>query len=270
MKLRIYHVDAFVEARPFSGNPAAVVPLDDWLDDATLLGIARENNLSETAYIVRGGADGADWQLRWFTPGTEVALCGHATLGAAHAIREFIDPAATECRFATRQAGVLAVAVTADGYEMRFPAVASAEVTPPQGLADALGAVPHRVLVGSYSPDERDYVAVLATEAQLRDLAPDMGALARLDSRGLICTAPGEAVDFVSRYFAPGAGVNEDPVTGSAHCILTPYWACELGKEDLTARQISPRGGALGCVVDGDIVRLSGRAVTYLEGTITI
>jgi len=266
MELKLYQVDAFGRG-VFTGNPAAVVPLQDWLDDAVLLAIAAENNLSETAFIIRRGAD---WDLRWFTPAFEVALCGHATLGAAHAICEFIDPDGTEIQFHTRKSGVLTVTKKRDAYEMRFPAIAAEEVETPDALATALGTSPSRTLVGHYSEAEADYLAIFDTAEAVRELTPDMGAFAALGTRGVICSAAGREVDFVSRFFAPAAGIPEDPVTGSAHCILTPYWSTALGKTALEARQISARGGWLGCVLDGEFVRLTGQAFTYLEGSIVI
>jgi len=266
MELKLYQVDAFGRG-VFTGNPAAVVPLQDWLDDAVLAAIAAENNLSETAFIIRRGGD---WDLRWFTPAFEVALCGHATLGAAHAICEFIDPNASELRFNTRQSGVLTVTKKGNVYEMRFPAIATEEVATPDALVAALGVAPSRTLIGHYSPSEADYLAIFDTEEAVQDLKPDMGGFSALGTRGAICSAAGQDVDFVSRYFAPAAGIPEDPVTGSAHCILTPYWAAAFGKTALEARQISARGGWLGCVLDGESVRLTGQAFTYLEGSIVL
>jgi PhzF family phenazine biosynthesis protein len=264
MKLNLYQVDAFGRG-VFTGNPAAVVPLTRWLTDGVLAAIAEENNLAETAFIVR--EDGY-WDLRWFTPKIEVALCGHATLAAAHVICEFIDPGALTVRFQTRQSGVLTVTKLADIYELSLPAIAATAHETPEFLVDALGAQPDRTLLGHYSDDEWDFMAVFDSQTDLQELNPDMGALAKLESRGVICTAPGDEVDFVSRYFAPAAGVPEDHVTGSAHCILTPYWTTRLAKSELQARQISGRGGWLQCTRDKDVVRLAGRAATYLEGSI--
>jgi PhzF family phenazine biosynthesis protein len=264
MKLKLYQVDAFGQG-VFTGNPAAVVPLTRWLTDDVLAAIAEENNLAETAFIVR--ADG-HWDLRWFTPKIEVALCGHATLAAAHVICEFIDPGALSVRFQTRQSGVLTVTKLADSYELSLPAIAATEQETPETLVDAIGARPDCTMLGRYSDTEWDYMAVFDSQTEVQDLNPDMGALAELESRGVICTAPGDEVDFVSRYFAPAAGVPEDHVTGSAHCILTPYWARRLAKTELQARQISGRGGWLQCTSDQGIVRLKGRAATYLEGSI--
>ncbi len=266
MRLKIYQVDAFGRG-VFTGNPAAVVPLEHWLADETLGAIAEENNLAETAFIVK---DGDGWELRWFTPKVEVALCGHATLGAAHAICEFIDPDAVEISFKTRYSGLLSVKREADVYEISFPKIASTECRSTEQLAKALRAQPEQLLTGNYSETEWDFIAVFGSQDDIENLEPDMGALSVLGSRGAICTAPGNDVDFVSRYFAPAAGVPEDPVTGSAHCILTPIWAARFDKRSLTARQISKRGGWLECRLDQTKVRLSGQAFTYLEGLILI
>ena len=266
MRLKIYQVDAFGRG-VFTGNPAAVVPLEHWLPDETLGAIAEENNLAETAFLVR---DSDGWELRWFTPKFEVALCGHATLGAAHAICEFLDPDAVEISFKTRYSGLLSVKRKADIYEISFPKIAATECQSTDQLVKALRAQPDQTLTGNYSKTEWDFVAIFDSQSDIEDLKPDMAALSTLGARGAICTAPGNSVDFVSRYFAPAAGVPEDPVTGSAHCILAPIWAAELDKTVLTARQISKRGGWLECILDQQNVRLSGQAFTYLEGVIFI
>ncbi len=265
MRVPIFQVDAFTD-RLFSGNPAAVCPLETWPPDASLQAIAAENNLAETAFFVREGAGGAaDYLLRWFTPAVEVDLCGHATLAAAYVIFRALEPQRTEVRFRTLKAGTLAVKRTGDGLEMDFPARPAVAVTAPPGLIEALGGSPREVLRA------RDHLVVYATAAEVAALAPDFAALTKVDCWGAIATAPGaDGVDFVSRFFAPAQGVPEDPVTGSAHCTLVPYWAKRLGKTRLSARQISRRGGALACTLDGERVRLGGTAVLYLEGAITV
>ena len=249
-------VDAFAD-RPFAGNPAAVCVLGAPAPGAWMQALALEMNLSETAYLVPG--DGA-WGLRWFTPEVEIDLCGHATLAAAHVLFESGRLAAGgEARFDTRS-GRLTVRQDGDAYVMDFPATPPRAADAPAGLADALGADP--VWTGR---TRFDVFAVLADEAAVRALAPDHGALARLDARGVIVTAAASGpsdVDVVSRFFAPGSGVPEDPVTGSAHCALGPYWAGELGRDTLACAQVSARGGRVGVRVRGDRVDLTGRAVT--------
>jgi len=260
MRLPIYQVDAFAD-RIFAGNPAAVVPLAEWLSDATLQAIAAENNLAETAFFVRRG-DAFD--LRWFTPVVEVDLCGHATLASAHVVFRFIEPERRRVAFETRQAGTLVVTRQGDELAMDFPAWPPETVEPPSSLAVALGRNPSEVLAS------RDFLAVYDKAADVAAIKPDFAALRRLD-RAVIVTAPGsDEVDFVSRFFAPRAGIDEDPVTGSAHCQLIPYWAKRLGKTRLAARQLSPRGGALSCALEGGRVTIAGQARLYLEGTITV
>ena len=260
MRLQIFQVDAFTDT-VFGGNPAAVCPLDSWLDDPTLQAIAYENNLSETAFMVP--ANGA-YALRWFTPLAEVDLCGHATLASAHVVFHHLRPDADSIAFDTRS-GRLDVARDEDGLTMDFPALAAEPVETPADLSAGLGAAPVAVFA------DMDYLALFETEAQIRAIAPDMTALTRLDERrGVIVTAPGESADFVSRFFCPRLGVPEDPVTGSAHCMLAPFWAERLGKTTMHAHQVSARGGVVHCTVAGERVRLAGRAVQYLEGTITV
>ncbi len=260
MRIPIYQVDAF-SSRPFSGNPAAICPLERWLPNATLQAIAAENNLSETAYYVR---DGADYHLRWFTPAVEVDLCGHATLAAAYviwSIRRESD--AARLRFQSRS-GELAVDREGDLYALDFPALAPAECAVDPGLFAALGAQPQLVL------GARDYLCVFHSKEQVRALAPDMQKLAAIDRFAVIATAPGHDCDFVSRFFAPAQGVPEDPVTGSAHCTLTPYWSRRLGRKKLFARQVSRRGGEIWCEDRGKRIRLAGHAVKFLEGEIDV
>lgn len=261
MKIPIYQVDAFT-SEVFSGNPAAVCLLDSWLDDNILQSIATENNLSETAFLVRNN-DGFD--IRWFTPRIEVALCGHATLASAFILFNCRDWSEEEIRFRTRKSGQIIVGRRNDLLEMDFPSRPAHGVTPPAGLKEALGVTPI-VVLGSVE----DLMFVLESEEAVRELRPDFSALERLECRGIIVTSKGSRSDFVSRFFAPGVGIPEDPVTGSAHCVLVPYWSSELQKKNLHAFQISKRGGELFCVNDGDRVKISGRAVLYLEGVIDI
>jgi PhzF family phenazine biosynthesis protein len=259
MEIPIYQIDAFT-SRVFGGNPAAVCPLREWLDDSVLQNIAAENNLSETAFFVPI-EDG--YHIRWFTPVAEVDLCGHATLASAYAVFTYIDSSKNEVAFQSRS-GPLTVAKQGDLLAMDFPAQPPSPCDPPTSLIKALGAKPLEVL------RSEDYFVVLASEEDVRDLHPDMELLAKVDLRGIIVTARGEGVDFVSRFFAPKYGINEDPVTGSAHCALIPHWSKKLGKRDLIALQVSKRGGELFCKDKGDRVVIAGRAVPYMEGVITI
>jgi PhzF family phenazine biosynthesis protein len=260
MKLRLYQVDAFA-SRVFAGNPAAVVPLDAWLEDATLQGIATENNLSETAFLV---GDEGEYEIRWMTPTAEVDLCGHATLAAAWVVFNELEPGRTEVAFRS-QSGPLRVSKKALRLALDFPSRPAGPAEAELGLlADALGLAPASALKA------RDLMAVFEHEGDIRTLAPDMGKLAAFEATGIIVTAPGDDCDFVSRFFAPAVGIPEDPVTGSAHCTLVPYWAERLGKTALHARQISPRGGELFCELRGDRVEIAGHAVKYLEGTIEV
>ncbi|WP_017940434.1 MULTISPECIES: PhzF family phenazine biosynthesis protein [unclassified Thioalkalivibrio] len=257
MKLRQYQIDAFAE-RTFEGNPAAVVPLERWLGDDLLQAIAEENNLSETAFFVPG-RDGFD--LRWFTPDREVDLCGHATLAAAHVILEHLGFSEPVIQFETRS-GSLFVRKQGKRLQLDFPAYAPAPCAIPEALEQGLGVRPVELLA------DEDYLAVFDSEATVRAMAPDHARLAELNVRGVIVTAPGTEVDFVSRFFAPGIGIPEDPVTGAAHCRLAPYWAKRLNRNRLSARQVSKRGGSLECEVTADRVLLSGSAVTFMEGEI--
>jgi PhzF family phenazine biosynthesis protein len=257
MKLDIYQVDAFSDT-VFGGNPAAVVPLASWLDDALMQAISMENNLSETAFFVRQ-EDGYD--LRWFTPVREVELCGHATLATAHVIFDVLGHAKRSVAFHTRS-GKLTVERHGKLLRMDFPASPPQRCETPELLAQALGIRPLEVWAAG------DYIAVLEDEETVRELLPDHTLLSRLDRRGVIVTAPGKAHDFVSRFFAPKYGIQEDPVTGSAHCSLAPYWAGRLGKHSLNARQVSKRGGNIHCEVKGGRVLLSGQAVLFLHGEI--
>ena len=262
MRLPLYQVDAFT-GDLFGGNPAAVCPLERWLPDATMQAIAAENNLSETAFFVR---DGDGYALRWFTPTVEVDLCGHATLASGFVVMSFLDPQRDTVPFRTVKAGTLTV-TRADGMlAMDFPARPATPAEAPPGLLKALGGAPRAILRA------RDHLVVFDRAADIAALKPDFAALAGVkDCWAVIVTAPGEdGVDFVSRFFAPAQGVLEDPVTGSSHCTLTPYWAERLGKTTLDARQLSRRGGALRCTLNGDRVSIAGRAVLYFEGQISL
>ncbi len=258
MLLDLYQVDAFAEDL-FSGNPAAVCPLANWLPDEIMQKIAAENNLAETAFFV---PEGDHFHLRWFTPAVEVDLCGHATLATAHVLFEHLDFGETEIRFQTRS-GMLSVKKDRDKLVMNFPTDQIARAEAPEALVQALSIAPQEVWQG-----REDFLVVLDDEAQLTQLQPDFRMLLQLGGRGVIVTAPGKQYDFVSRCFFPIAGIDEDPVTGSAHTTLTPYWAKRLGKNRLEARQISARGGNVSCELLGDRVILSGSAVTYLRGKI--
>jgi len=260
-RLPIYQVDAFTDSL-FGGNPAAVCPLEAWLPDATMQAIAAENNLAETAFFV---PEGSDYALRWFTPTVEVDLCGHATLASGHIVFSFLEPERESVSFRTRKAGTLAVSRHADMLVMDFPVRPAIPAEAPPGLFAALGGKPREVLRA------RDHLIVYGSAAEVVALNPDFAALAKVDCWAAIATAPGDnGIDFVSRFFAPAQGVPEDPVTGSSHCTLVPYWAKRLGKTELNARQLSRRGGALTCALAGDRVSIAGRAVLYLEGRISV
>ncbi len=261
MQLKMFQVDAFTD-KLFSGNPAGIVPLETWLPDDTMQAIAMENNVAETAFFVPSG-DG--YALRWFTPETEVDLCGHATLASAHVLFEQLGHKGARIDFKTRKAGTLTV--TRDGAKLAldFPARPAKPVAMSPAVATALGKPPRELLKA------RDYLAVYDNAADVVGLAPDFAAVAKLDAFAVIVTAPGrDGVDFVSRFFAPAKGVPEDPVTGSAHCTLVPFWAERLGKTTLEARQVSRRGGALTCKLSGERVIMSGKAVLFMSGTITV
>lgn len=258
-RIPLFHVDAFT-SRLFAGNPAAVCPLPSWLDDATLQAIAAENNLSETAFFV---SRKQHHDLRWFTPTLEVDLCGHATLASAYVIFNFLDKKQEVAVFESKS-GTLRVARSGDMLVLDFPTSPPEPCEVPPALLEGLGAPPLEVW------GARDYLAVYGSEEEVRRLRPDMARLRTLERRGVIATAAGNASDFVSRFFAPGAGVDEDPVTGSAHCTLTPYWARRLGKDRLHALQVSARGGELFCMPRGDRVAIAGRAVKYFQGVIEL
>jgi PhzF family phenazine biosynthesis protein len=260
MRLPIYQVDAFTD-RVLSGNPAAVVPLPEWLPAERMQAIAAENNLSETAFLVGGKGT---WGIRWFTPEVEIDLCGHATIAAAFLAMERLEPGLRRVVFRSTKHGDLPVEREGDLYHLDFPSRPPSPVPPPEGIAAALGVVPEATTAASC------LLAVLRDEEQVRALRPDIPWVARLPWHGLVATAPGRERDFVSRYFVPQSGIAEDPVTGSTHCTLVPYWAKRLGKTRLRARQVSRRGGDLECELRGERVRMGGGAVLYLEGTIEI
>jgi len=259
MKYPLYQLDAFTD-RLFGGNPAAVVLLDAWLPDATLAAIAAENNLAETAFVIpRSDVS----PLRWFTPAVEVDLCGHATLAAADVLLRHRFASLDRVAFSTRS-GELAVARAGALLQMDFPARPGKPVGVSDALAAALGTRPRESYLA------RDLLAILDSEAEVRALRPDFARIAALDAFALIVSAPGNSVDFVSRFFAPRAGIPEDPVTGSAHCTLTPYWSARLGRNKLTAKQVSARGGDLVCELNGERVLIAGKVVEYLRGEIEV
>jgi PhzF family phenazine biosynthesis protein len=262
MPLPVFHVDAFT-AKAFAGNPAAVCPLTQWLDDSYLSLVAAENNLSETAYFV---PHGDYYELRWFTPQCEVKLCGHATLASAWVIMRILSPGLNSVRFETRTGEALAVSRESDLLAMDFPALAPWNcTTPPQELIEGLGKPPALVM-----QIEDNFFAVYPSQDDINRIRPDFRLLERLHPFGVAITAPGEDADFVSRYFAPSYGISEDPVTGSTHCSLAPYWAQRLEKKKLYARQISERGGELWCEVKGERVVIKGNAVLTLQGELII
>jgi PhzF family phenazine biosynthesis protein len=255
MKLPLYQVDAFA-SRPFTGNPAAVMPLEAWLPEATMQSIALENALSETAFFVR---EGEGFRIRWFTPACEVDLCGHATLASAFVLFTELEPSRRSVTFQSAS-GPLSVERRGELLVLDFPSRPPESIAAIPGLAEALGA---RVLE---TWKARDIVAVLGSEAEVRALQPDLSALAGIDAFAVIVTAPGAVADFVSRFFAPRKGVPEDPVTGSAHTTLVPFWGRRLGRKALHALQVSPRGGELFCEDLGERAAIGGRAVMVLEG----
>ena len=260
MRIPMFQVDAFT-AEVFGGNPAAVCVLGGWLEERLMQAIAAENNLSETAFLVRRGEG---YGLRWFTPRAEIDLAGHPTLAAAFVVFELLEPGRREVRFETERSGVLTVRREGELLAMDFPSRPAAPCPAPGALAAGLGAEPLEVLRA------RDYLAVLPSEAAVRAVRPRFDLLESLDSPGVIITAPGDGADFVSRFFAPRHGVPEDPVTGSAHSTLIPYWAGRLGRKTLRALQVSERGGELFCEDRGERVGIAGRAALFLEGEIRI
>jgi len=259
MNLTIYQIDAFCN-RVFSGNPAAVCPLEEWIDDDIMQKIAAENNLSETAFFVKEN-DG--YHIRWFTPTSEVELCGHATLAAAHVIFKYLNYPESTIRFKSLS-GSLSVSRNGKMLSLDFPSYEARQFNIPPDLSSAFNIQPAEILLGNY------YLVIFRSEADVRNIEVDFAKLLKLDNGGVVVTGPGKDIDFVSRFFAPKFGINEDPVTGSAHCVLTPYWSKRLAKKTLNARQISERGGELVCMLAGDRVHIAGQVAEYLTGTIKI
>ncbi|WP_017665310.1 PhzF family phenazine biosynthesis protein [Porphyrobacter sp. AAP82] len=258
-KIPYWHVDAFA-AQPFGGNQAAVMVLDEWLPDDVLVKIGGENLFAETAFVVRDTTGAADWELRWCTPTYEIALCGHATLASGHVLLQ--RDGGERITFRTRKSGILEVVKVGDAYELALPAIPTTPGDYPEAVA-LLGAQPREVWQG----EGRYNVFLFGNEAEVRALDPDIRGLGMLGTDQFICTAPGDATDIVSRVFVPGGGVDEDSVTGSAHAVLTPFWAKKLGRESFTAHQASQRGGDLTLRLDGDRAWLGGPCVTVVEGS---
>jgi len=256
-----YQIDAFTIG-PFTGNPAAVCVLNEWLTDDIMQKIAMENNLSETAFIVPSGSE---WLIRWFTPVTEVDLCGHATLASSYVILNMLQPGKDKVSFSTLKMGSLTVRKKGDILELDLPADTLQECILPDLVRESMGKAPLEWFMG-----RSDYLLLYGTENDILDLNPDFRRLGRADGRGVIATAPGSDTDFVSRFFAPQAGIDEDPVTGSAHTTLTPFWSARLGKKSMRARQLSTRGGYLECTLSGDRTLIAGHALLYLKGEIFI
>lgn len=259
--MKLYQVDAFSD-EVFRGNPAAVVPLSEWLEDATLQKIAMENNLSETAFYVKKEGQ---FLLRWFTPEIEVDLCGHATLATAHVLFEHEGFQGNIVNFYSSRSGKLNVKKSANGLTLDFPTDTLARVTLSEDLLDCFSQKPIEAYRG-----KTDVVLVFQHEKEIKQLQFDLAKIKLIQARGVIATAKGEEVDFVSRFFGPQVGVPEDPVTGSAHTTLTPIWAEKLGKNKMTAKQLSARGGLLTCELLGERVEITGKAVTYMEGRIFV
>ncbi|MEM8764478.1 MAG: PhzF family phenazine biosynthesis protein [Bacteroidota bacterium] len=262
MKQKIYQIDAFA-SKVFTGNPAAVCILEDWLEDDVMQNIAQENNLAETAFSVK---ENEQYGLRWFTPETEVDLCGHATLATAYVLFEYYGHPTDTIAFYSERSGSLTVTKTTDGLLcLDFPTDLLRKTEPNLAVNEAIGEVPLETFKG-----KTDYMLIYPSQKVVESLKPNFFLLDKIDCRGVICTAPGETVDFVSRAFFPQCGIPEDPVTGSAHTTLTPYWAQKLNKTKLTAKQLSQRGGNLVCEYLGDRVKISGKAVPYLIGEIEV
>lgn len=260
MKLQIFQADAFASSL-FKGNPAAVVPLTEWLSDQLLQQIAAENNLSETAFFI---SEGPNFHIRWFTPKAEVRLCGHATLATAHVIFNELNFQGEIIAFNSKS-GVLTVRKSGERLQLDFPADFAQPVEPIPVFAEAFGTHPLATFKG-----RTDYLLLFDSEETIQKFQPDISLLLSTNARGIMVTAKGNEVDFVSRFFAPAVGVNEDPVTGSAHTTLVPFWAKRLGKTELTALQFSERGGELWCILAGNRVLIAGKAVTYLRGEIEV
>ena len=258
--MNIFQVDAFTKT-VFTGNPAAIVPLKSWLDEKTMQNIAIENNLSETAFFVK--QDDGSFKIRWFTPETEVDLCGHATLASAHVLFNHLGYNEKTITFHSNS-GPLTVEERNDLLWMNFPSNPPEPIPIPKLIPEAIGIIP------LYTGINTDLLILVQDEETLTGLKPDLLILKKMEVRGVIVTAPGKDVDFISRFFAPKVGVPEDPVTGSAHTVLTPFWSKRLKKKELNARQVSKRGGLLKCIQKGDRVEIGGSAVTYLTGSISV
>ena len=261
MKISIFQVDAFSD-QLFKGNPAAVCPLNEWLPDELMQNIAQENNLAETAFIVPANEG---YEIRWFTPTVEVDLCGHATLASAHVVFQELGHSGEKVEFYSPRSGPLTVTKRGDELVLDFPSDTISQIDVEPLHSTGLSKAPKAVYKG-----KTDYLFVYDTEAEIRALIPDFEALKTHPVRGIIVTAPGEKVDFVSRFFGPACGVNEDPVTGSAHTTLTPYWSSVTGKRTLNALQLSQRSGSLTCTLKGDRVEIAGKSVLYLRGEINV
>lgn len=261
MKIPMYQVDAFTDTL-FGGNPAAVCLLDNWTEEQIMQAIAAENNLAETAFIV---PDGDDFEIRWFTPETEVDLCGHATLASAHVLFNHLNYSGDQIHFKSLHSGSLFVTKKGNELQLDFPQDETKPISIPQLLTDAFGTKPLEALEG-----KTDYLLIFESQKQIENFSPDLELISKVGKRGVIVSAKGENVDFVSRFFAPQSGINEDPVTGSAHTTLVPYWADKLKKTKLSAKQLSKRGGDLNCELNNDRVLIAGKAITYLIGEITI
>lgn len=260
MKLTLYQIDAFAE-KVFSGNPAAVCVLDSWLEDETMQKIAQENNLAETAFLVKNANR---YEIRWFTPEIEVDLCGHATLASAYVLFGFFENTSSELEFFSPRSGILKVDKSDDGHlTLDFPADETTFVDEIDAITNSIGLKPLQTIKG-----KTDYLLIYNSQKEIEQISPNFHLLDQLDCRGVIVSSPGDEVDFVSRFFAPQCGIPEDPVTGSAHTTLIPYWSKILGKENMTAKQLSPRGGNLQCENHGERVKISGKAVLYMVGEI--
>ncbi|MCC9136180.1 PhzF family phenazine biosynthesis protein [Pontibacter silvestris] len=260
-KIKLYQIDAFTD-KVFRGNPAAVCVLDEWLEDEKMQNIAAENNLAETAFLVKREND---YEIRWFTPLVEVDLCGHATLASAYVLFNFYNHATDRLNLYSHRSGMLSVEKTGEELTLNFPIDVIEKAEAPKALVEALGNTPTATYKG-----KTDYLLVFASQQDIEAMKPDLRLLATVEARGIIVSAPGDEVDFVSRFFAPQVGVDEDPVTGSAHTTLIPYWSDKLRKKSLTAKQLSKRHGDLKCELLGDRVNISGKAVAYLTGEIDV
>jgi predicted PhzF superfamily epimerase YddE/YHI9 len=258
-KVKLYQIDAFTD-KVFGGNPAAVCVFESWLDDNKMQQIAAENNLAETAFIVKNGED---YDIRWFTPTVEVDLCGHATLAAAFVLFNYFNHPTDTIRFHSHRSGLLKVAKAGEELTLDFPVDEVSKIEVPEVLVDAFGKAPLEAFRG-----KTDYLLIFSSQKDIESFVPDIGLINTMDGRGVIVSASGYEVDFVSRFFAPQVGIDEDPVTGSAHTTLTPVWANKLGKSTMLAKQLSKRKGDLKCELVYDRVRITGKAVTYLIGEI--